>query len=603
MKKIFAILLCIVAFASLAFVAAYAQDVEVSTLPQASVRISTDHSGLRFKTKVPRAVIEGLVENYGEENVFVGTLIAPTDMLDGGELTHGIGVDGVDYIDVKALYYAPFVEDGDDYVYAGSIVNINEKNLTRRFTGVGYVKVVGANGVAAYVYSDTAVSKSIDEIAATAYNDIQDSYGSGYEHKIESDDPTLNGKYGPYTAEQREIIGKLIAARAEIELFVDGASDFVLVYDGTDFTLKSSVTNFVSEVKTKYGVQLTTKTAASAVEPCEKEIVVGGVRESGRDLAARLGDVNDFGISVEENRLVLCATNAVSYNYLFEYLVYEGFAKTSAGDLTLGSEDEFVYSDSEMYGVTYPEFHREHTGTCEQDFMLKTFIDGTFVGSNGVTMKYRLYVPADYTPDKEYPVIFFLHGAGHRGNDNAAPVKGIIYNLFNHENPQIDDAIVLVPQCPSGYQWVDWPWANGSYSVDSIPESKAMKTALELLDKVESEYSTDTDRYYAFGLSMGGFGTWDVIMRHSDRFAAAVTLCGGADPTKASVLVDMPIWTVHSLDDTSVPVKGTQDMVKAIKDAGGTKIVYDELNGYNHGIGTISAKREEIFTWLFAQSK
>jgi predicted peptidase len=218
-------------------------------------------------------------------------------------------------------------------------------------------------------------------------------------------------------------------------------------------------------------------------------------------------------------------------------------------------------------------------------------------------MKYRLYVPSNYDPNKEYPVIFFLHGAGHRGTDNAAPVKGIIFNLFNHKNPQIDDAIVLVPQCPSNYQWVDWPWAKGSYSVDATPESKAMKTALELLDMVESEYSTDTDRYYAFGLSMGGFGTWDVIMRHPDRFAAAVTLCGGADPQKAHVLVDMPIWTVHSLDDTGVPVKGTQDMVKAIKDAGGAKIIYDELNGYNHSIGTLTAKRDEVFEWMFSQSK
>ncbi len=381
-----------------------------------------------------------------------------------------------------------------------------------------------------------------------------------------------------------------------------GKSDYVIVYDGSNKALESTVKDFVSKVKTKFGFTLAAKPLASASAPAECEIVVGNVRASGAELEKKLAWTNDFAISTTGNTVNVCATGEVSYNYLFEYLLNDGLAKKD-GNVYLDVDGLFLYHFSSLRTMTYPDYHRKYSGTCEKEFMLKCFEDGTFKGTNGLSMKYRLYVPSNYDPTKDYPVLLFLHGAGHRGNDNAAPVQGIIYNLFNHKDPLVDDAIVLVPQCPNNYQWVDWPWAKGSYSVDNVPESKAMKTMLELLDKVEREYSTDKDRYYAFGLSMGGFGTWDVIMRHSDRFAAAVALCGGADPSKGAVLKDMPIWTVHSLDDPSVPVKGTQDMVKAIKDAGGTKIIYDELNGYGHSVGTITAQREEVFTWLFSKSK
>lgn len=117
-------------------------------------------------------------------------------------------------------------------------------------------------------------------------------------------------------------------------------------------------------------------------------------------------------------------------------------------------------------------------------------------------------------------------------------------------------------------------------------------------------YSTNESRYYVFGLSMGGFGTWDIVSRYPDIFAGAFAICGGGDPSKADVLKNIPIWTVHSRADGGVPVSGTRDTVNAIKAAGGTLVTYKELDSEDHNqTGWVGVKDEDIFTEMFSQIK
>ena len=152
-------------------------------------------------------------------------------------------------------------------------------------------------------------------------------------------------------------------------------------------------------------------------------------------------------------------------------------------------------------------------------------------------------------------------------------------------------------------QWVDTPWANGNYSVENVPISKPMTAAVELLDSIIANYSINTDRQYVTGLSMGGFGTWDLLMRFPDRFAAAIPYCGGADPSQAENLAKIPIYTFHDTTDTSVPVSGTQAVVEAIKAAGGTLIEYTETSKYGHDVWSPGSRDLSLFRWLFEQRK
>ena len=227
----------------------------------------------------------------------------------------------------------------------------------------------------------------------------------------------------------------------------------------------------------------------------------------------------------------------------------------------------------------------------------------TFAASNGINLPYRIYVPEDYSEDYAYPVVIFFHGAGERGTDNEKTLNNVIPNLYIKKTSPFYHAIVIVPQCPENMQWVDTPWANGNYTLDNVPISKPMTAAVELLDSVIETYSVNTDRQYVMGLSMGGFGTWDLIMRYPERFAAAIPFCGGADPKQAENLAKIPIWTFHDTTDPTVPVSGTQATVEAIKAAGGTLSTYNETSRYGHNVWTPGSQTPALPGWLFEQRK
>jgi hypothetical protein len=140
---------------------------DATTSEKASVRISAEHNGLRFKTEINNKTIADLQAKYGVENVSVGTLIAPTDTLGGAKLTHKF--EGK-VLDVPAYINAPFAEGTFYNTYAGSITNLSEKNLDRDFTAVGYIKVVDGENVQ-YIYSNVAASRSAAFVAEKALED------------------------------------------------------------------------------------------------------------------------------------------------------------------------------------------------------------------------------------------------------------------------------------------------------------------------------------------------------------------------------------------------------------------------------------------------
>ncbi len=233
-----------------------------------------------------------------------------------------------------------------------------------------------------------------------------------------------------------------------------------------------------------------------------------------------------------------------------------------------------------------------------------TVIKDSFVNTeeDNYELVYTVILPTDYKETEYYPVLLFLHGAGERGNDNQNHLNLVIDDLYATRPELLENTIIIAPQCPTEDQWVNTPWENGNYSVDEIPESKALKTALKLLDSVCTEYGGDRAQIYIMGVSMGGFGTWDAIMRHPELFAAAVPICGAADPSKAEVLKDMPIRTYHGSSDNVVPAEGTRTMARAIRSAGNKDFYFKSLNGVGHNAWDYAAVDGDMIDWLYTHT-
>lgn len=221
--------------------------------------------------------------------------------------------------------------------------------------------------------------------------------------------------------------------------------------------------------------------------------------------------------------------------------------------------------------------------------------------SNGKSLPYRLYVPDDYDPDKSYPLVLFFHGAGERGTDNTAQISAgsVMQRLLLPEEQKKFPCLILAPQCPGDSQWVLSDWGPGVYNHNTmqIPVSPYMKAAEELLDKVIKEYSVNEDRLYVTGMSMGGFGTWDIISRNPDKFAAAFPVCGGVDETYLDRLQGFPIYTFHNAGDTIVNSQGTKKAYEILKDAGG--ITYVEYNSSAHDAWSAAYATDDLLTWVF----
>lgn len=214
---------------------------------------------------------------------------------------------------------------------------------------------------------------------------------------------------------------------------------------------------------------------------------------------------------------------------------------------------------------------------------------------------FRVLPPAKVEKGKKYPVVLYLHGAGERGNDN---VKQLIHTADWISEPAQRSKYacwLIIPQCPNGKMWIDAHWGRKEHRMSPEPTHEA-RMALAALDAVmKAEASADADRVYLTGLSMGGYGSWDLACRTPERWAAVVPICGGGDVKAAEKLVGVPVWAWHGDKDGAVNVERSRGMIKAIKAAGGEP-KYTELPGVGHNSWDAAYEgKDNVWDWMFSQ--
>jgi predicted esterase len=188
----------------------------------------------------------------------------------------------------------------------------------------------------------------------------------------------------------------------------------------------------------------------------------------------------------------------------------------------------------------------------------------------------------DADPNKKWPLLLFLHGAGERGDDLklAATHGPLKYLREGHDLP----FVIVTPQCASGDWWL--PARVGA-----------------LLEVIQNRYRIDPDRVYLTGLSMGGFGTWSTALEYPDRFAAIAPICGGGDPLDAARIVNIPVWDFHGAKDTTVPIRLSEEMVAALKKAGAKEVEFTVYPDAGHDAWTETYDNPKLYEWLLSHKR
>ena len=202
---------------------------------------------------------------------------------------------------------------------------------------------------------------------------------------------------------------------------------------------------------------------------------------------------------------------------------------------------------------------------------------------------------------KTYPLVLFLHGAGERGDDNAAQLKHGVMPILEGAKKLGEPCFLIAPQCPADGWWAPINRETMRLNAADKPNS-LLDAVLALIDDTLKTQPVDAKRFYVTGLSMGGYATWDLLGRVPARIAAAIPICGGGDPSQAAKFKDVPVWAFHGEADPTVPVKSTKDMIAAMETAGGKPKAT-----YYPGVGHISWTRAyddpEVIGWLFKQHR
>ncbi|TWT52323.1 Alpha/beta hydrolase family protein [Thalassoglobus neptunius] len=204
--------------------------------------------------------------------------------------------------------------------------------------------------------------------------------------------------------------------------------------------------------------------------------------------------------------------------------------------------------------------------------------------------RYGVYLPNDYSPDKAWPVVLFLHGAGEKGTDGYQPLSvGLGVALEEHPNLPF---IAVFPQCESERSRHLTAWLANSPDADR---------ALKILKEVESEYSIDPSRRTLCGWSMGGYGAWSLAADSPELWQGVMALSGGETENgldlKSLANSKIPVWAIHGSNDELISSDFSAELVRKLSEAGGSAEL-SVVENAGHDVWRIAFANPDVLNWL-----
>ena len=226
------------------------------------------------------------------------------------------------------------------------------------------------------------------------------------------------------------------------------------------------------------------------------------------------------------------------------------------------------------------------------------------------TLRYRILLPEHFNSGSAYPLLVFLHGSGERGNDNEAQLVHGADLFLQKEVRQKFQLIVIFPQCPKDTSW--------SYYLDEDDIGATKDTLIfpvqnhptfpermmtKLIDSLGNAGIADKKKIYVGGLSMGGIGTYDLLMRYPGYFAAAFSICGACDVKKmAKKAAHVPIWIFHGAKDDVVNPSYDRKLSEKLKKKK-SEVKYTEYPDANHNSWDSAFAEPDLLPWLLSHHK
>jgi predicted peptidase len=241
------------------------------------------------------------------------------------------------------------------------------------------------------------------------------------------------------------------------------------------------------------------------------------------------------------------------------------------------------------------------------------FLDRSVVIS-GETHRYQVYVPAEFTSERKWPVIVALHADGSQGSDGLLQTARGLAEQIRQRRAEFP-AIVVFPQARVATRFMA-PVAMQDLVITQV-------------DRTVAEFNGDVGRIYLVGYSMGGGSVYRIAYRWPERFAALVVIAGPVvpEPGKAPAtmveldrrtntfaaapdpfaalaegIAKVPIRIYHGDADETPRVDQARRLVAALVKVGAT-YRYIELPGANHADSAQAYADSEMITWLLMQHR
>ena len=535
-----------------------------------------------------------LTHNHGDHILGLPSLAASGKL---GELyIHELDAPGVvkaDYIDLNNVTY---IKEGDTIPTGGNELEVYEvpghtQGSVVFFYGNDYIFTGDAIGSGDVWMTATSVEEYLPYVQRFA-DEVNTREAAGASFTIYTGHAE---NYAPFTSEylnnMAECAEGTVNGTITPGIYTRRNGSYATV-DNANIYFNDATTNAVmnAQVETTgqkvVSIELTFDTAEEAQAAAKGEFTVTATRNAVTDELSDKNTRTVTGVTVDDKTVTL------------------------ALDVTDANAGACYYTASTgtvRYALSYTVAQGDKTWTVQamRDAIVDNFEKASYTYSDTLDVDYRYFDPTDNgfpVAEDTYPLILFLHGAGESGNNNTSQLianKGATV-WVESDHLERNPVYVVAPQRGND---MSFGW-----------DTKAVKALLD--DFIAKNPSVDTDRIYVQGMSMGGMGTWQMILENPDFFAAAIPICGyvvnedyfANDNAGFVPLQYMPIWTAVAADDSAILADGTEKAVQALQAIGNKTVKYYEylpgsVTPNPHHSWEKVYEDEEIYNWLFEQDQ